>query len=115
MARLPYAAKVLADQVREHLHRKPDSRAGLATMEPEGDPDGLGVYRTVKFDKKASEFLRDGLVLETLEDNRIADMEMKDSRLHVTFTHRVIADNRNPFPLDAARAVTEQEETPPVE
>lgn len=92
MTRLPYAAKVLMDQVEE---AKPRSRS-----ETVGDPDGLGVYRTIRFSKSAGKWLAP--LLETIEDERIESFDLDDDGLVVTFVHTPNADSRTPFPLDAA-------------
>lgn len=106
MARHPYAARTLAQQVRDHLGRTPDSKAGRDTMVASDDPDGLGVHRTFKFDKVASRRLKDVLTLATLDDPRIDDVYMRNDHLYVRFSGRTIADSRDPFPLDEAVTVS---------
>lgn len=107
MPRLPYAAKTLTEQVRRQLRRSPDSKAGLGTSEPVGDPDGFGVHRSVRFDKTASKWLEK--VLPHLDDERIESFEKKDGRVTVHFTGAVTADNRDRFPLEAAETVADYE------
>lgn len=84
--RIPRAATVLIEQVQGDRKR--------AKAEPVGEPDGFGVQRTISFDKPTSKWL-DG----RLSDPRIISTEMNDGRLEVTFTHRVLADQRTPFAL----------------
>lgn len=93
MARLTYGAKTLISQVEHH---KPRSKASEV-----GDPDGLGVVRTIKFDKATSKWLAP--LLDEIEDPRIETMHVTEAgHLHVTFVSTPKADSRLPFPLDAA-------------
>jgi hypothetical protein len=85
MARLPHAAKTLRRQV---LDKHPRS-----TVEGFGDPDGLGVVRTLRLSKSASDWLAPLL-------------EVTDAGyLHVEFTGRPVADQRQEFPLTDAEEV----------
>lgn len=106
MARLPHAAKTLTKQVREHMRRSEDSKAGMETARPEGDPDGLGVYRALRFDKTSSKWL--AKVLEQIDDERIESVETDKGQVVVKFTHRTAADRRDPFPLDDAEVVADE-------
>lgn len=91
--RIPYAAKVLTQQVAEQRKK--------ATFEPVDEPDGLGVHRTIKFDKTTSKWLAP--LLESISDPRIASAEITEAGyLHVTFVGSKYADDREPFPLYAA-------------
>jgi hypothetical protein len=108
MARIPHAAKVLAQQVRDHYGRSADSDAGRGTVTPVGDVDGFGVHREVKFDKTASKWLAP--LLEASGDPRIVGTRTEGGQLVVEFTGRVAADNRDPFPLDAAATVAAEQE-----
>ena len=99
MARIPHAANVLTAQVRDKLHRKPDSKAGAGTSKPSGEPDGLGVYRALEFDRTASKLL--SAAKDTLtEDVRIEAVEEDKGVVTVHFSPRPIADNRTEFDLD---------------
>lgn len=96
MARLPHAAKTLRRQV---LDRHPRS-----TVEGFGDPDGLGVVRTLRFSKSAGQWLAP--LLEVIDDNRIVRAEVTDAGyLHVEFSGRPVADQRQEFPLTEAQEV----------
>jgi hypothetical protein len=97
MARLPYAAKQLIKQASE---AKPATKA-----KPVDEPDGLGVHRTVSFNKATSTWLKP--LLEEIDDPRIASLEVdKGGLLEVTFVTTIAADDRTPFPLEAAEQVT---------
>lgn len=100
MARLTYGAKVLIAQVQE--------RRSKASAEAAGEPDGLGVHRTIRFDKRTSKWLAP--LLEAIEDPRVTDLHTTDAGyLHVTFTHKRDADRRDLFPLDDAAVVAGDE------
>jgi len=106
--RTPHAAKQLTKQVREALGRIPDSKAGLGTSKPVGDGDGLGVQRSVEFDKVASKFLLDRYDA-LLSDRRVEGIDQSGKGIvTVTFTHLPLADQRDPFDLTAPRAVEEE-------
>lgn len=93
MSRLPYAAKRLAEQV---VDAKPRTK-----VEPVEDSlDGLGVYRTVRFSRSGGKWLQP--LLEEIGDPRIISLSSTDDGLDVTFVGTPLADNRDPFPLDAA-------------
>jgi len=103
MARQTYAAKALIEQVQAE---KPK-----ATIENHGDPDGLGVYRTLKFDKTTSKWLAP--LLEVINDPRIDSAEVTDAGyLHVTFVPNRAADDRAQFALDEAAAALKNEQSP---
>jgi hypothetical protein len=75
-------------------------------MEPVGDADGLGVYRTVSFDKNSSSLL--AKALPELNDPRIESFEKSGSKMEVTFVAGSLADTTTPFPLSAAEIVAGQ-------
>lgn len=100
MPRLPGAAKRLIQQVQAE---KPK-----ATADPEGDPDGLAVWRTIKFDKRTSKWLAP--LMEQIDDPRLHDVKVTEAGyLHVTFVHTPQADWRDPFPLTEAAEVVAAE------
>lgn len=107
MTRTPHAAHTLTRQVREHLRRNPDSKAGLGTSEPVGDPDGFGVQRSIRFDKTASKWLEK--VLPHLGDPRIAGFSTESGRVTVEFVGSTAADFRQDFALADAEVVAESE------
>lgn len=93
MSRLPYGAKRLVEQVQD---AKPRTK-----VEPVDESlDGLNVYRTVRFSKSGGKWLAP--LLEEIKDPRIATVRDTDDGLEVTFVATPLADNRDPFPLDAA-------------
>jgi hypothetical protein len=100
----------LTKQVREALRRKPDSKAGIETSTPSGDPDGFGRYRSVVFDKVASKYLLDHGDLES--DARILEVKNNSGKLTVTFVSDRSADERTPFDLsgDSDPSAAEEEE-----
>lgn len=101
MARAPYAARTLHRAVLDH---KPK-----ATMEEFGDPDGLGVYRTYRFDKRTSKWLAP--LIEQMNDRRITEANLTEAGyLHITFASGPMADFKDKFPLDAAIAVAARAE-----
>lgn len=94
--RNPYAAKVLHAQVGE---LRPD-----AEIERYGEPDGLGVYRTFRYDKDTAEWLAP--LLRELSDPRITDVNVTDAGyLHVTFASNRLGDIKTPFALEDAEVV----------
>lgn len=96
MPRLTYAAQTLIEQVRAE---KPKAK-----VENASEPDGLGVVRTIKFDKRTSAWLAP--LLEVIDDERISGIQVTDAGyLHVTFIARPQADQRARFPLAAAAQV----------
>lgn len=97
MTRNPYAADDFLSEVREQ-HAK-------ASAEPVGDPDGLGVYRTFKFDKTSSKTLLK--VLPEISDERIESFEEKTGHALITFTSHTVADRRGRFALAEARTVVD--------
>lgn len=94
MARTPHAARVFTDQVKEL--RK------TAKFEF-GDEDGLGVYRTVKFDKPTTKWL--GNALDEIDDDRIIGYSVEKDQLTVLFSHRTNADLKDRFLIDEAVTV----------
>lgn len=99
MSRNPYAANDFLAELREQFAK--------ATAEPVGDPDGLGVYRTFKFDKTSSKTL--SRVLEEIVDERIDSFEESEGHVYVTFTSRTVADRRGRFALAEARTVVDSD------
>jgi hypothetical protein len=108
MSRLPYAAKQLIEQVQAE---RPSAKA-----EPVGDPDGLNVHRTIKFDKRTSKWLAP-LAEQFLDtDPRIAEWNVTDAGyLHVDFITTPGADDRSRFLLSEAIMVADSEPEPEVE
>lgn len=103
MSRLPYAARQLITQV-EQL----PELAGHEVKVQQGNPDGLGVVRTIHFDPATSRVLwpmmRDDL------DPRVASAISNRGGLTLTFhPNSVVADDASPFELP----VTPVEETEP--
>lgn len=98
MARFPRAARVLLAELQ--------TRYKNPKMEPVDDVDGLGVYRTVSFDKNSSSLL--AKALPELNDPRIASFEKKGTKMEVTFVATSAADGQAPFPLAAAEIVAGQ-------
>lgn len=86
--RVPYAAKTLLGQAQQKYKS--------AKMEPTGDPDGFGRYRSVIFDKTSTKWLKDVL---PVDDERIVDIEMRDGQMVLTFAATIVADDRTPFAL----------------
>lgn len=95
MPRLPYAAVTLIEQVKQHKKR--------AKAEPTGEVDGLGVWRTIAFDKATSKWLAP--LLDEIDDPRIEGHEVEDGVLTVTLSPRIDADTRDEFPLADAETV----------
>lgn len=96
MPRLPHGAVRLISDIQ--------GVKSSAKAQPHGDPDGLGVYRTIKFDKRSSEALHK--VLQHMKDPRIVDLNLTDAGyLHVTFSPRPLADFRDPYPIKDAMLV----------
>lgn len=105
MPRSPHAAKTLIKLLQDSLGRSADSEAGLGTAEPVGDPDGLGVYRSYKFDTTASKVLaKHKAALEA--DPRIVSVS-GSKNVTVEFHAGVRADSRDPFDLDVQAAEDE--------
>jgi hypothetical protein len=98
--RLPYAAKTLIDQVRAE---KPKARPSMV-----GEADGLGVQRTIKFDKPTSKWLEKRL--DPL-DARLDTVKMTDDGyLHVTFVAGTLADHRYEFDLTGEDAAPSEDQ-----
>lgn len=108
--RTPHAAKQLRDQINAKLRRDPEGKAAANTMKPAGDPDGLGTFRTFAFDATASKLLAE--LLPKIDDPRIVDYSEskkgKSSFVEVTFAPGIVADRRDPFPIDAVDAPDEE-------
>lgn len=103
MPRLPYAARTLKRQVEDAY---PDAEIEAT------DLDGLGVHRTLRFDKDTSEELAPLLAPDLAGDSRLAEVRVTDAGyLHVTFSARTNADDPRRFPLEAARDVLEARES----
>jgi hypothetical protein len=101
--RLPHAAQQLKKQI---LDLKP-----RAKVEPHGDPDGLGVRRSlIVRDKATAKWLLP--ILHVIEDPRIALLEeMSSGHVVIHFVTTRIADERTPFQLvEVSRVLSE----PPV-
>lgn len=95
MARLPHGAKQLIKQVQELF---PD-----ATYETVGEPDGLGVYRTIKFDSEVSEVLDYAFDYILHDDERIEGFHRTEAGfLHVEFVSGIEADLRDEYLLHDA-------------
>lgn len=102
MARITWGAETLIEQ----------ARALRDEVEVDyGEPDGLDVIRTVRFDKDTSRWL--GPVLAVQLDPRIKLLDMAAGYLSVTFQEGVIADERDPFPLAAVDRVLNEVTGPP--
>ena len=105
--RKPHAAKVLIRQV---LSARPKAR-----IDAHGEPDGLGVVRALRFDKRTSAWLAP--LLEELGDPRFTSVNVSGAGyLHVTFVSDRHADDRTPFALDDAETVLRERadaEVPP--
>lgn len=104
MARLPYAAEQLIAEVQDLDEN--------FTAETVGDPDGLGVYRSIRFDKAASEQLAEvGEVLT--HDERIVSVENTDDGVVFTFDERsMVADDRTEFGVEHVVSILEGPEEP---
>lgn len=94
--RYPRAAKQMLSQMSE--------RYKTAAMTSDDEPDGLGVRRTVQFDKVSSKFLAKTLPL--ILDPRVVAVSTKDGVLSVTFSPKRDADEPHPFPFDEAETVS---------
>lgn len=98
--RIPYAARTLQSQVQE--------RRNKAEIEPFGEEDGLGVVRTLRFDKATSKWLAPLLEAIAPDDPRVEWVEVTEAGyLHVTFVGTPDADQLDEFPLDDAAEVAE--------
>lgn len=100
MPRLPHAAKTLIAEA--------EAKWKTAKAEPHGEPDGLRVIRTVRFNKAVADKLAH--LLDLLEDDRIAWVgKPKGGGLDVTFVPGIRADSREPFYLAIAEQISEME------
>lgn len=95
MTRQTRAGKQLTRQVQES---KAQTKVDVV-----GEADGLGVFRTISFNKATSKWLEPLLV--EIDDKRIESLETVDGLLHVTFVPTTKADDAAPFPLADAETV----------
>lgn len=91
MSQLVPAARQLITQVQ---HFKPNAKAKSV-----GDPDGIGVLRSISFDKATSKWLTP--ILEVIADERIASIDTTNTGTVVTFVADTRSDHRTEFPLGA--------------
>lgn len=104
MARLPYAAEQLIAEV-QNLDEN-------FTAETVGDPDGLGVYRSIRFDKAASKQLKDAAEV-LIHDERLTSVENTAHGVVFTFDDRsVVADDRAEFGVEHVIGILEDPEEP---
>lgn len=97
MPRLPYGAETFIEQV-QGLRKS-------AKFE-QGDPDGFDVVRSITFDKATSKWLEP--ILDHLGDDRIVGYSTSKEQLTVDFSDEsVVADQRDPYPLESAAEVAE--------
>lgn len=112
MARMPHAAKVLRNQINDKLRRSPDSEKGAGTFTAVGDPDGLDVVRSFELDPQASKIVK-ALVDGGWDDPRISGVEVAGAKnspkVTLTFASGISADRRDPFPVDGAGDVADEE------
>lgn len=100
MPRTARAATTLIEQV---TALRKTSRAKV-----EDDVDGLGVRRTVSFDKPTSKWLEP--ILDAIQDPRIVSTDDDKGRLVVTFSAKPgLGDSRNPFPLAEGEVIADAE------
>lgn len=95
MSRITHAAKQLLNEV--------GAQRKTAKHTREGDADGLGVVRTIKFDKATSKWLYP--ILEASADDRIESLDLSKDQLSVTFVSGPKADKRDPFRLVEVESV----------
>jgi hypothetical protein len=99
MPRLPHGAETFIEQVKEL--RK-------SAKYEQGDPDGFDVVRSITFDKATSQWLGDAL--DYIDDDRIEDVTTSKDQTTVHFaTESAVADQRDPYPLEDAITVAEDE------
>lgn len=92
MPRLPYGAATFIEQVNELRKSAKHER---------GEPDGLGVIRSITFDKATSKWLGDAL--DYIDDERIVDVTTAKDQTTVHFsTESAVADQRERYPLAEA-------------
>lgn len=99
--RIPPAARTLVAQV---LAARPDTE-----WEPAGEADGYKRYRKVRF-VDAADWLEP--VMEAHSDRRIVNYYVEDGDLFVMFVADVRADRTQPFEVDEALKVLEEDEKP---
>lgn len=99
MPRIPHAMKTLIDEVT--AERK------TAKYET-GDEDGLGVFRSVTFDKPTTKWL--GHAFDYVEDDRIIGYSVSKDQMTVLFSHRSSeADRKDGFLIADAQTVASSE------
>lgn len=98
MSRNPYAMNVFVEQV------KALRKSAKFTY---GEPDGLDVNRQLTLDKPTSKWL--GNALDHIEDNRLIGWAEDKGEVKIFFSHRNIADLKDPFPIAEAVEVAEDE------
>lgn len=96
MIRQPYAAVVLQRQIQEVFRS--------AKPEAIGEIDGFGVRRSLGVTGRAVA-KRVYEVLEIIDDPRIADLDLRERGLIITFVPGPAADDRREFPLAAVVGV----------
>lgn len=74
-----------------------------AEIEPSGEPDGIGVIRSISLDVNTADWLND--IMLAVDDRRITEWTTDDEGGTVTFTHDHHADIATPFDLAGADAV----------
>lgn len=91
--RTPPALRQLVAQIVAHGNEEP---------EIVGDPDGLGVYRSIKVKAATAKWLVPAL--EVIKDRRIASVEKKkvgrSNQVVITFVASHFADRVDPFPIE---------------
>jgi hypothetical protein len=102
MPRLTYAAKQLIKQV---------TAARDEVEVTNGDPDGLGVIREIKFDKSTSRWLWSKM--KDRLDPRIASGQNKGGVLTLVFRTGPTADDKTPFDLGVTQTVTVEPDEKP--
>jgi hypothetical protein len=99
MPRMPYAMKALIDEV---------AAARKTAKFDLGDEDGLGVYRSVTFDKATTKWL--GHAFDYVEDDRIIGYSVSKDQMTVLFSHRSSeADRKDGFLIADAQTVAASE------
>lgn len=96
MPRLPHGAVTFTEQVQALRKSAKFER---------GEPDGLGVVRSLTFDKATSKWLEP--ILDHLDDDRIVGYGTgSKGLLTVLFSEKSnVADQRDDYPLEAAAEV----------
>lgn len=103
MPRMPYAMKTLLDEI--------TGERKSAKYEV-GDEDGLGVYRSVTFDKPTTKWL--GHTFDYVEDDRIIGYSVSKDQMTVLFSHKSSeADRKDGFLIPEAQTVAASEDSGP--